>query len=206
MILSLVVGSISAGILVTKIGYYAPFMIVSSVLMSIGAGLITTWKVNTGHSMWIGYQVVFGIGLGLGMQQASVAAQTVLKKADVAVGASLVMFFQQMGGAIALAITQNILDNKLVQGLRKVAGPTFDTSIVTNTGATQLRNHVPQDMLSEVLVVYNSAITTAFRVAVAFACLSIIGALTVEWQSVKKEQHAMKKAEEEKRKSMEQQV
>jgi hypothetical protein len=44
MILGLVVISMVAGSLVTVFGYYAPFMILSAVLTSIGAGLITTFK------------------------------------------------------------------------------------------------------------------------------------------------------------------
>lgn len=59
MIISLVIGSICAGILVSKIGYYAPFMLVSSVLMPIGAGLITTFDLNTSEGKWIGYQVSY---------------------------------------------------------------------------------------------------------------------------------------------------
>jgi len=69
LILGVVICSVVAGGLVTVFGYYAPFMIASSVLMAIGAGLLTTFKVNTGHAEWIGYQALFGIGVGLGMQQ-----------------------------------------------------------------------------------------------------------------------------------------
>ena len=63
MILALVIMSVIAGGLVTAIGYYTPFMIASSILMSVGAGLLTTFKVNTGHAEWIGYQVIFGFGV-----------------------------------------------------------------------------------------------------------------------------------------------
>jgi hypothetical protein len=68
-ILSLVIMSMLSGGLVTVLGYYTPFMIASSVLMSIGAGLLTTFATDTGHAKWIGYQVLFGMGVGLGMQQ-----------------------------------------------------------------------------------------------------------------------------------------
>lgn len=50
-----------------KFGYYVPFMIANGVIMSIGAGLITTFTSKTIHARWIGYQVIFGYGLGLGM-------------------------------------------------------------------------------------------------------------------------------------------
>jgi len=54
LILALVVSSILAGALVRRLGYYVPFMIANSVIMSIGAGLITTLVPSTGHAKWIG--------------------------------------------------------------------------------------------------------------------------------------------------------
>ncbi len=62
MILSLVLISIISGIGVTVLGYYAPFMIISSILTAVGVGLMSTWKTDTNHSMWIGYQVIYGLG------------------------------------------------------------------------------------------------------------------------------------------------
>lgn len=69
MILSLVLISVISGVGVTILGYYAPFMIISSILMSIGVGLMSTWSTSTNHSMWIGYQAIYGLGIGCGMQQ-----------------------------------------------------------------------------------------------------------------------------------------
>nr|POE85409.1 efflux pump roqt [Quercus suber] len=56
MILSVVVASLLCGFAITKIGYYAPFMIASSVISAIGAGLLSSLKVHSGSGMWIGYQ------------------------------------------------------------------------------------------------------------------------------------------------------
>ena len=63
--------------LLLKIAFPDP--LVSSVLMGVGAGLISTFEATgTGHSRWIGYQVIYGLGVGFGMQQPIMAAQTVL--------------------------------------------------------------------------------------------------------------------------------
>jgi MFS family permease len=48
ILLSVVVGTILSGALVTKLGYYTPFMVASSVLTSVGAGLLTTFELDTG--------------------------------------------------------------------------------------------------------------------------------------------------------------
>ena len=183
LILGLVVASISAGILVNRIGYYAPFMILNSILMSIGAGLITTWTPSTGHSKWIGYQALYGFGLGLGMQQASLAAQAILKRKDVPIGVSLIMFCQQLGGAVFVSVGENVFTNKLVQGLRSI--PNMDPSSVVKFGATELRQHVPAASLPLVLDKYNHALVVTYQVGLAMAALSIIGSATIEWKNIK---------------------
>ncbi len=183
LLLSLVVSSISAGILVTKIGYYTPFMIGNSVFMSIAAGLITTWTPDTMHQKWIGYQVLFGLGLGMGMQQASLAAQAVLPRKDAPIGIALVMFCQQLGGAVFVSVGESVFTNELVKGLRNVAG--ISAAVVVNTGATDLRHVVDSSNLRGVLVAYNGALTKTFTVVLAMSCFSIIGALCIEWKNIK---------------------
>ena len=183
LILALVISSIFTGFLVNRIGYYAPFMIANGVIMSIGAGLITTWTPDTMHPKWIGYQVVFGFGLGMGMQQASLAAQAVLSRKDAPIGVALVMFCQQFGGAVFVSVGQSVFTNQLVEGLNNVAG--ISPGDVANTGATSIRNVVNTSNLRGVLVAYNGALTKTFTVAVALSCLSIIGALCIEWKNIK---------------------
>ena len=57
-----VMGFVISGALVTQTGYYAPFMLASSALTAVGAGLLTTFDLETGHAKWIGYQVLVGFG------------------------------------------------------------------------------------------------------------------------------------------------
>lgn len=198
LILSLVVAGIMGGIAVNKMGYYTPFMIVSSVLTAIAAGLITTFTPTTPHQKWIAYQFLFGYGLGLAMQQGSLAAQTCLPKKDAPIGVSLIMFMMQLGGAIFVSIGQNVFSNSLANGLNGIDG--LDPQIVVNTGATELRRVVQPDVLPQVLEAYNGALVQCFRVALAMACLSILGSGSMEWKSVRREKE---KADREKREKAE---
>ncbi|THW80427.1 MFS transporter [Aureobasidium pullulans] len=184
LILGVVICSVVAGGLVTTFGFYSPFMIASSILMAIGAGLLTTFKVDTGHAEWIGYQALFGIGVGLGMQQILIAVQTVLPAADIPTGTAIVMFFQTLGGALFISVGQNVFTNKLVSGL-KAAVPDLDPAIVLSTGATELKSAIGEQYRDGVLQAYNDALTNSYYVAVALATLSIIGSAAVEWKSVK---------------------
>ncbi|KAJ7667109.1 major facilitator superfamily domain-containing protein [Mycena rosella] len=184
MILAVVFSMIGAGGATTAIGYYTPFMILSTILMAVGGGLITTFKVDTGHARWIGYQVILGVGCGAGMNQPVMAAQAVLDMKDIPTGTALIMFLQTMGGSIFVSVAQNIFQNEFVRGLARDV-PSVDPSIILRAGATSLKNAVSPELVDAVILVYNKALVSAFYVATATACLSAVGALVIEWKSIK---------------------
>lgn len=184
MVLGVVFASLIAGGAVTAIGYYTPFMIASTVIASIGAGLLTTFEVDTPSNKWIGYQAMFGLGVGLGLQQGLIAVQTALKIEDVPTGTAVVILMQTLGGAVFVGVGQNIFTNKLVEGLR-TAAPNLSVQFVLETGATKLKSEIASELLPGVISAYNEALTETFIVGLAMTCLSIIGALTMEWRSVK---------------------
>jgi len=203
LVLSLVVASIISGGITAKTGYYTGQMIVCSVIMSIGTGLLTTLKVDSPSAEWIGYQFLYGFGLGLGMQQAGMAAQTCLAKKDVMIGVSLMFFMQGIGGAIFVSIGQTVFTQSLISKLSNVADITVSPAAIVRTGATELRNIVPAQYLRLVLVAYNAALSDVFKVGVGCAAASIIGGLTMEWKSVKAAKEASERKEAEKKKKAE---
>jgi hypothetical protein len=184
MVLALVIGAIISGGIITRTGYYVPFMFMSTILMSTGSGLITTFDVSTGHSKWIGYQVLFGFGLGAGMQQANLAAQTVLEKKYVPMGISLMFFAQSLGGAVFVCVGQSLFTNYLASTLPLISG--IDPVAILAAGATDLAKFVSADKLSEVVVIYNDALVRALTVALAVSCSMLLPSLGMEWRSVKK--------------------
>lgn len=187
LVLSLVVGSILTGAMVTAIGYYTPFLIASSCIMSVGAGLCSTFGVHTGAPTWIGYQVVVGFGIGLGMQQSGMAAQRVLDKDDVPIGVSLMFFAQSLGGAIFLSAAQNVFSSHLISYLRHF--PIIDPRTIIDVGATALRKVFLPDDLPEVLIAYNKAIIQTYYIALGASCVSVFAGLFMEWRSVKGMKH-----------------
>jgi MFS family permease len=184
MVLALVLANVITGIGTTKIGYYNPFYYGCVLFSTVGAGLLTTFETDTGSAKWIGYQVLYGIGVGLGMQQALITVQTVLPMRDVPTGTAMVMFFQTFGGALFVSVGQNIFNNRLISEIPKYA-PGFDPAIVLHVGATSLKDQVPARLLDGVQHAYNIALTNTWYIAVALTCLQAIGAVFVEWKSVK---------------------
>lgn len=161
-------------------------MLLGSTIGPIGAGLLITWTVDTDSSRWIGYQALAAIGIGLGQQQPIIAVQTVLAKAEVASGTSIIMLVQTLSSAIFVSIGQSVLQNQLIRNL-EAALPrgVLDTSSLASVGATQVRSLVPEEYLRTVLVAYNDALTKVFTVSVCMLALSMIGSLAMEWKSVK---------------------
>jgi hypothetical protein len=184
MLLSVVVASLLAGGLITAFGQYAPFMIAGTVFASIGGGLLTTWTPHTNTATWIGYQILFGIGVGFGLQQPLIAVQTVLEIKDVATGTSVIAFMQTLGGALFVSVGNNVFNNKLVQELAHRV-PSIDPASVLTAGATNLQKTLSPDLLPGVILSYNNALTTAFIVATALAALTVFGSALIEWKSVK---------------------
>ena len=151
--------------------------------MAIGAGLLSTFEPGTGHSKWIGYQVIFGMGVGLGMQQPMIAVQTVLELKDVPTGTAVVVFVQSLGGALFVSVSQSVFQNKLVSSLKELV-PQVDPNVVLATGATSIQKTFSKYIVG-VTQSYSEALTNAFYVAVAMAAISTIGAVFMEWKSVK---------------------
>jgi hypothetical protein len=183
IMISMVVFSIPAAVLTEKIGYYNPVMLISPIAFSIGAGLLSTLKPESSMGKWLGYQVIYGFGLGLGFQASTLPVQTVLPKSDVSVGTALMFFVQQLGGSIFVSVGQNILIDKLVEGLSGMGD--LDGQSIVHTGATGLAKVVPKEFLSAVRLAYSHAITRTFMMAAALSACMILGALVLEWRSIK---------------------
>jgi hypothetical protein len=188
-ILGFLIFTIISGAATQITGYYNPSMIAASVLSSIGSGLLTTLVVNTGSPKWIGYQALYGFGIGFGLQQPLLVAQTVLEETDVPFGVALINLAQMLGGAIFVAVSQNVFQNKL-RGDLEAMFPDFDTSSIFKIGARELFALFRAEELARVVPAYSKAITTTFYIATALCSASIVGALGVRWVSTKKNKEA----------------
>ncbi|KKA19398.1 MFS multidrug transporter, partial [Rasamsonia emersonii CBS 393.64] len=179
-----VVATIIAGVGVKRIGYYAAFMWLSLVFACVGSGLITTFSVDTPTREWIGFQILYSVGSGFGIQQAILAVQTVVPQVLVAMGSALVMFCQLLGGSIFVSVAESVFDNKLLSKLAADV-PGIDAAAVMAAGTTELRNYIPVQYLTTVLADYNDCLVQAFRIGLVMACVMTFGAVGVEWRSVR---------------------
>ncbi|OQE20272.1 hypothetical protein PENFLA_c017G02459 [Penicillium flavigenum] len=96
--ISSAVASLISGFLINHIGYYTPFMISGSVLMSIGAGFMTIFTPHISEGQWIGYQILWAV---VGEHATS-----------------------SLGGSVFLSVDQAIYSNELSANLGDLANVT----------------------------------------------------------------------------------
>ncbi|KAI1814331.1 MFS general substrate transporter [Poronia punctata] len=181
-VLSLVVASILSGAFTQKVGYYVPAMIASPSLLAIGQGLMSTFRVDEVSSHWIGFQILAGFGLGLGMQASTLAAQAVLPMPDVPIGIAIMYFAQQLGGGIFTSVGQNLLSSYLVSHLKGIPGLSPDK--ITGAGADLVSSVDPEYQLA-VKAVYNQAISRIFLCSMGVAIVAVVASFFMEWKNVK---------------------
>lgn len=174
-----------SGTATSIVGYYAPFMVLTSIITPIAAGLLTTLEVDAKLVTLICYQVLLGVGAGLGFQGPQVAVQTVLAPEDVPMGIAIIQFGQGVGPAVFVTYAQTIFAGQLIEDLAKYA-PSVDAKALATMGLADLKSHVGKANLEAALMGYDKAVTQTFYLPLALSCATMVGSLSMEWRSVKK--------------------
>ncbi|WP_344274717.1 MFS transporter [Streptomyces hebeiensis] len=150
----LLVSSILTGRLLSKTGKLKPFVVVGSLLLTIGfAGLGT---MDHGTSLvFIGVAMLFvGTGVGMTIQNFILAVQNSVPLKDIGTASSTVSFFRSLGGTCGVAVFGAVL-------ARQVAERTT-------------QNH------ESASVAYGAATGNIFLIAAAIAALGIAAALLLK--------------------------
>ncbi|MER8002352.1 MFS transporter [Streptomyces sp. NPDC095613] len=150
----LLVSSILTGRLLSKTGKLKPFVVVGSLLLTIGfAGLGT---MDHGTSLvFIGVAMLFvGTGVGMTIQNFILAVQNSVPLKDIGTASSTVSFFRSLGGTCGVAVFGAVL-------ARQVAERTT-------------QHH------ESASVAYGAATGNIFLIAAAIAALGIVAALLLK--------------------------
>ncbi|KAF2747107.1 MFS transporter [Sporormia fimetaria CBS 119925] len=179
------IATLLCGWLISKIGYYVPFLWVGAPILAIGCGLYQLVSVHAPAGEWIGYQIVSGAGYGLCISVPILAVQVVLDQADVPTGCVMVLFFQCLGGALATSIAQNLFTDKLLRVLEDVDG--VDGAAVVRAGAKDFRQVIRPDRLELVIEAFGSALRDVFWLALACAVAALATSAWMEWRKMPKQ-------------------
>lgn len=91
LILAQTVATISSGLLITKFGHAVPLLLSGGAITTIGAGLLFTLAVDSSSGMWIGYQILAGVGVGLCFSVPVVTAQAAVEPEDLPSATAMVL-------------------------------------------------------------------------------------------------------------------
>ncbi|GIJ89478.1 hypothetical protein Asppvi_008420 [Aspergillus pseudoviridinutans] len=184
IVIGATIGMLLCGSGTSTIGYYTPFMLFSSALMPVFAGLITTFGVNTNFARLILYSGVYGFASGIGFNAPISAVQTVLPTDDVSLGLSIVLFAQHFGPAVSIAIAQVSFTNEISANLaRLVRG--LNPAAIEDQGLSEIVGRAPPGLHEEILVDVGRSVSKTWYLSVGLTSATLIGSLLMEWRSVK---------------------
>lgn len=183
LILAITLATVSSGIGVTVTGRPMPFMLVAAAVSTVGVGLLYTLTIGSSSAKWIGYQVLTGLGLGLGFQVPVSAVQATLPQIDIPSGSAMIIFVQTIGGAFLVSAGESAFEATLTKKLL-ASDPSVNPLQVIGTGATDVRTVFAPADIPFILRAYVSGIQTAFIVAIALAGACTIIAFGAKWQKL----------------------
>ena len=184
MIIAISLSTIVSGAFITMYGHYVPLMLAGGVLATIGAGLIFTLDIGSPSSKWIGYQVLAGLGIGIGIQVPIIAAQATSDPSDLSSATAMILFAQTIGGAFFVSAGQAALSNILLSHI-KTYEPSVNPQLLIATGATQLRSVFSADQMVGILKAYMDGLHAAYAIAITVAGLATLVSLASKWRNLK---------------------
>ena len=91
LLLSCGIGSIAAGLLVSKYRHFVPLMVWASGGGCIGTGLLYMLDVTSPSSHWIGFQILAGLAFGTGLPLAIIAGQAHVTNEDLPAATAMLL-------------------------------------------------------------------------------------------------------------------
>lgn len=178
-----------SGALITVFGYYNPIILVETAMLTVGAGLITTFWLDTPFGKWFGYQVILGLGTGVCFQAGVVVVQNVLPQVLIPQGTACVQFFQTLGGALFIAVSQTVFQNGLIEGISRDA-PQINPLVFINSGASQIRQILEAmgqaNAVDAVLGAYTMGLRNTYYISTAAGAATFVASLGLRWKKIDK--------------------
>lgn len=184
-LITLLFAPILSGGLISLFGFYVPFMWLGAILLTIGAGLLASLRVNSSAGELIGYQILAGLGAGMCNQIPFNAVQYILPRDKIIMGSAIVSFCNSLGPVLGISIAQAIFANIFLQQLRLI--PTINAAALIYAGPKDLGDMVPKELLVHVRGAYDYALTKTYILAAAGGGLAFCCSLAMEWRNIKEE-------------------
>ncbi|CCA66622.1 probable DHA14-like major facilitator; ABC transporter [Serendipita indica DSM 11827] len=185
--LTIILAAAISGAIINFTGRYIYFLRYATLVSAIGAGLLYTLDLHTSNAKLIGYQIIFGLGIGCALQNAIIAVQAEWADKDELIpqATSIVTFFQLMGGILGIAIAGSVFANQLRKNIA-IFAPGLDPRIAEAVRQTlSVLEMLPQEVQGQVIQAYLRALNYVFIVAIPTSVLASISAFLIKDHNVK---------------------
>jgi EmrB/QacA subfamily drug resistance transporter len=179
MIAGNLVGSVVSGQLISRYGKWKRFLIGGTVLLIGGLALAGTMDHTT--ELWLTglYTAIFGIGLGMLMQNLVLAVQNTVQASDIGSASASVAFFRSVGGAIGVSVLGAVMANHVkdlaTDGLAKLGIPASG-----NSGATLDLKDLPAPVADVMRAAYGDATAGIFMISAAVSVVALLAVLFIK--------------------------
>ncbi|KAI5460137.1 major facilitator superfamily domain-containing protein [Mariannaea sp. PMI_226] len=184
VIISQLIGSALSGVLVQKIGYYLPVMLAGAVVTVIGNYLLSTLSLESSTPKWAGYQVILGLGRGVGIQMPIIALQADCQPVLTPLATSTLLFFQTLGGSVFISAATSVFNSKLRSELLTRV-PELDVDKIIHAGAAGVGKVVPSESISKVLIAYVKGVSAVFHLLIAMSACLCLTSLGIGWTDIR---------------------
>lgn len=129
MMVSLIVGVIISGLIVSKTRKYKILAFIGFIIMSISTVLLSLMGVKTGSINVAIVMIMMGIGIGVVMAIFNVTAQNASSQNQIGVVTSSIQFFGRMGQTIASSVLGTIMSTYMINKVRHLNVSKFPTNV-----------------------------------------------------------------------------
>jgi EmrB/QacA subfamily drug resistance transporter len=179
MIAGNLVGSVASGQLISRYGKWKRFLIGGTVLLIGGLALAGTMDHTT--ELWLTglYTAIFGIGLGMLMQNLVLAVQNTVQASDIGSASASVAFFRSVGGAIGVSVLGAVMANH-VKDLATDGLTRLGIQAAGNSGATLDLKDLPAPVADVMRAAYGDATAGIFMISAAVSVVALLAVLFIK--------------------------
>jgi EmrB/QacA subfamily drug resistance transporter len=184
MIAGLLLSSTISGILITRFGKWKRFLVLGSILVVAGFGMLSTIDHATNLVLFGVFLFVLGAGIGMSMQNLVLAVQNTVAASDLGAASSAVSFFRSLGGTIGVSVLGAVLTSHvgslIMHGLSTIPGAAAAAS-GSSSGSVGLANFAdaPPAIRTLIRVSYGDATGRIFLISAVMAAVAVVAILFI---------------------------
>ncbi|KAJ1680185.1 hypothetical protein EV182_000527 [Spiromyces aspiralis] len=153
-------------------------------LATVGAGLVTLLRPDSGTDKQVGYLLLCGIGTGMTVAPNIVIAQGAVKPRQMAVSTTLVIFTRTIGGVFGLAIADAVFANALRPRLQAIGSqhPEYAHTLMASQDDVSLiwDSGFPADVRRDAIYAYSESLHKVFITLIPLSAIGFLASLVLK--------------------------